>query len=609
MNRPDGDYVMVNSYMEFGRLLAHIMDTGHFAIDVETTSINQMTCKLVGVSLSPKPNEGYYIPLFHEDLEGVGQLNWDYVQPYLAMLCADPGLPKIFFNAIYDMVVLERYGCPVVGPVYDTMITEHTHDNGRYFRFNMSEIARRVLGYDMIPIADLIGKGKKQVTFDKVPISRATIYAAADVDIPMRLFWQRKVTDKMLLAKNACIDFPLLRTLTTVMLTGIMVDLEYMREMKASLEIDIVAHQQRFEEMAGREFSVFAYAALSKLLFDEMKIAPASGFGRSKSGNFSTSADHLFRIRHQHDIIDEIVLLREMNHVLNHHLNIIVTEAIARRIHTAINAVTSTTRLSSSAPNLQNVIVRSVAGYELRKGFIVPPGFKWVKIDYSQIELRVLAHMLVKLFGDWRYAQIFIDGVDVHRATAASIFGIDPERVSRLQRGMAKPLNFGIIYGKGPGGLMFDLECSYAEALSFYNAYLETYPGIDRWMQWQKASGDDNGYVETPFYRTRRYIPKHHHTVCLNTPIQGGAAEIIRKAMNEVQDFIARSGCKSRMLLQVHDELDFEVAEDECAWFIRNVVHIMANTIEMAVPLEVEVEVGDNWGDLTVIDAPYEVIE
>ena len=254
------------------------------------------------------------------------------------------------------------------------------------------------------------------------------------------------------------------------------------------------------------------------------------------------------------------------------------------------------------------MIVRAVAGYELRKGFIVPPGFKWVKVDYSQIELRVLAHILVHLFGDWRYAQMFIDGVDVHRATAAAILHIHSSVVTRLQRGSAKAINFGIIFGKGPGGLMFDLECSYQEALNFYNTYLKTYPGIERWMEWQKAFGDDNGFVETPFYKTRRYIPKHHHTIMMNMPIQGGAAEIIRKAMVEVQAFIERSGCRSRMLLQVHDELDFEVAEEELPWFIKEVVRIMSNTMELAVPLDVEVEVGDNWGELTVIDAPYEVI-
>jgi len=244
MKRPDGRYQTILTEGGLTEVIDDILSTGHFVIDVETTSVDQMTCTLVGISLTARPGEGYYIPLAHTD--GTEQLDWLIVRPFIAMICADVSIGKIFFNAIYDMVVLERYGCSVEGPVYDTMITEHTIDNGRYYRFNMAECVSRSLGYDMIPITDLIGRGKNRITFDQVPILAATTYAAADVDMPMRLFWHRKVSNPALVRKNEEIDFPLINVLKTVMLTGIMVDLKYMHEMKSSLEKDIVVHQERF---------------------------------------------------------------------------------------------------------------------------------------------------------------------------------------------------------------------------------------------------------------------------------------------------------------------------------------------------------------------------
>lgn len=596
MRRPDGKYLAITTETALMAVISDILSTGHFCIDVETTSTDPMFCKLVGVSLSPRPGEGYYIPIAHQD--GTKQLDWEIVRPHIAMLCGSPDVPMIFFNAIYDMVVLERYDCSCCGSIYDVMITEHTIDNGRYYRFNLAEVVKRTLNYDMVPITDLIGVGKNQVTFDQVPVLQATEYAAADVDMPLRLFYERRVENRRLVLKNDNVDFPLIRTLKTVMRTGIMVDLKYMHEMKVALEEAVILGQDRLDQLVGKEVSVLAYAALSKLLFDEMGLAPADGYGRSKAGNYTTSADHLTKIRHQHEIVDMILLLRDMKHVLAHHLITIVTKAVDHRIHTGFNLITATTRLSSSGPNLQNVSTGSVAGYKIRKGFVVPEGYKWVRIDYSQIELRVLAHMLVELFQDWRYAQIFIDGGDVHRDTAAAILGIESEAVDKDGRRIAKAINFGIIFGQSPGGLMYALDCSYAEAVEFYRAYLGTYPGIERWMVWQKAFGDKYGYVETPFYGMRRYIYKGNHTVALNHPVQGGAAEIMRKAMNEIQEFIEFSGCESRMLLQVHDEFDLEVPDNELYWVLPEVVRIMTSTMNLCVPLEVEVEVGPNWGEL-----------
>jgi len=299
-------------------------------------------------------------------------------------------------------------------------------------------------------------------------------------------------------------------------------------------------------------------------------------------------------------VIDELLAYRKAQKFISTYGESLMDKIneFTGRLHTRFRQMVSTGRMSSSAPNLQNVLVGAVAGYEIRRGFVVPPGYTWVKIDYSQIELRVLAHMLVELFGDWSYAQIFLDGGDIHRDTAAVILGLSSADVQKAERRLAKAINFGIIYGQSPGGLMYSLNSTYQEALDFYNTYMTSYPGIERWMVWQKDFGDQHGYVETPFFKTRRYVRKGEHTLMLNTPIQAGAAEIIRKAMNEVQQFIETSNSRARMLLQVHDELDFEVPDEELEWFIPSVVRIMGSTVKMAVPLEVEVEIGDNWGEL-----------
>lgn len=599
--KPDGKYEAIFTQAVLQRVVFDIMDTGHFCIDVETTGVNRMTCDLVGLSISSCPKEGYYIPLRHRGRDGTlveGQLSWGEVQPYIAMICGEEDIQKIFFNAVFDMTVLERFGCPIKGSVYDVMLTEHTFDNGRYYRFNMSVVVQRTLGYEMIPIKSLIGKGKKQITFDYVPISQATEYAAADVDMPLRLFYERKVKDRELARKNELVDFPLTKTAKTIGMNGIQVDLDYMQEMKSKLVADQMNLQDEVNAEAGRKINVLAYAALSRYLFDKLKIIPAPGYKRNRSGNYPTGGDHLNRITAQHSVVDKILKLRAIQHVLNHHLNTILKKAIGSRIHTSINLITATTRLSSSGPNLQNVVSGEVSGRSLRRGFVVPEGWYWYLADYSQVELRILAHLLVVIFKDWRYANLFLEGADIHQATASVMFGVSLEEITLSQRRAAKAINFGIIYGMGPGGLSYALDCSFNEAQGFFRTYLERYPSIRQWMAWQKNFGDKYGYVETPFFGTRRYIKRGQHTIALNSPIQGGAAEVIRKAMNDVQGAIERDGKRTLMLIQVHDELDFQVPDDEQEWFMATVPVLMSEAIPMAVPLVVEVKKGPNWADL-----------
>jgi len=593
--KPDGVYATINTVVALETLCSQIMDQGIFCIDVETTSVDQMTCELVGISLSALPGEGYYIPLAHKD--GTVQLSVSDVQPYVAMLCSDTALTKVFFNALYDMVVLERYGMPVVPDlVYDVMVTEFTLDNGKYYRFNMAVIAERILGIEMTPISDLIGRGKNEVTFDYVPVALATDYAAADVDIPLRLYWQRKVMDVRLARKNEQVDFPLISVLKRITMNGILVDLPYVHEMKNSMENDIISKQAIFEEIIGCKASVFGYAALSGILFDNhLGLQPAPGYDRSKAGNFSTAGTHLELIRDQHPVIDVIIALREMNYVMQHHIVHLATRTIRSRIHTGYNHTNMTTRLSTVAPNLQNVIIRTVGGYDVRKAFIVAEGSKWVKADYSQVELRVLAHLLVTVFKDWRYAEVFLNGGDVHRDTAAAIMNIHPDQVTSDQRGIAKAINFGIIYGMSKGGLMHALKTTYAVASRFYESYLDSYPGIEGWMKWQSEIGDRQGYIESPIFGMRRHVLKGSYTICLNTPIQSGAAEIIRKAMIDIQTGFDRRGMRSNILLQIHDELDFEVPDIELAEALPLISDSMSGAVPLAVPLVVDLELGDNW--------------
>jgi DNA polymerase-1 len=596
LKRPDGNYQTLKTEKELSRLVSDCLDHGLFAIDVETTSIHQMTCDLVGISVSCRPGEGYYIPVGHQEGE---QLDLEIVRPYVAMLTRDVLLEKIFFNAVFDMTVLSRFGMPVIGNVRDTMIGAWLADNGRHYPdrkwygFTLAEVVKRDLGFDMVPISDLLGRGKNQITFDKVSIEQATEYAVVDVDMPLRLFQTQDY--------GSGLDLALTEVLQRVNATGVLMDEKYLRQMSDAIDPAMEKQQAIIDEMAGHSLAVSSYQQLSNFLFVEMELVPDGFNKQNKAGYWSVAGDRLEAIKHQHPIVSQIQHLKALQYIRRNTLKPLLAGIVDGRGHTNFNQMTVTTRLSSSAPNLQNIPTFTVEGYEVRQAFTVPEGCIWLRADYNQVELRVLAHILAILFRDYRYADIFKRGGDIHRATAASVADVSEEQVTKNERRDAKAVNFGLVYGMSPGGLAYQLRISYRAAVEFLEAYFARYPGVRLWMEWQERFANEKGYVETPFFGFRRYVPKGWRTAALNTPVQGGAAEIIKQAMVDIQQELDRRGLRTKMLLQVHDELDFEVPEEELDEVVVLVRDLMEGAVKLEVPLLVDMEVGKNWGQLELI--------
>lgn len=620
MNKPDGTYETILCLSRLRELVGECMDHGHFCIDVETTSTNASTCQLVGISISPKMGYGAYIPLFHTD-ESEGQqdffsveqtlvqrqLPFKEVQPLIACLCSSD-LVKYFFNAVYDMTVLKRYGMPVSDPLYDMMSLVHAIENGKWYMntpgirnykgygFSMAEIAKRALDIDMIPIKSLLGSGKKAVTFDRVPIEAATEYAAADVDIPFRIANQYQPNEQVQ-RKLYQMDFPLCHALTDIGTTGIKLDMDYLGEMAPAVQTKQKMLQDEIYEIAGRKILLTSYQQLSNWLFGDLGLDPGPENSKGKSGYWSTRGPALVAIADSHPVIPKLIEYKELSHMNRYYLHPLMTMQQNGRIYTGLNPFTSTDRLSSYGPNLQNIPTYEVLGYHIRRAFIPSDGMVWSKADYSQVELRVLAHILKAVFNDSSMIEIFEQGGDIHCSTAANVLHIDPDTVTESQRRIAKAVNFGLIYGQGAGGLAYGLKISYREAQNFLNGYFLTYPGVPVWMEWQREFGRNHGYVETPFFQFRRYLPTTAANEMLNTPVQGGAAEIIRMAMATVNQRMKT--LPGNLLLQVHDELDLEIPKDA----VPEVTEMLRYEMESAMPtmfgpLKVDIEIGPNWKDV-----------
>lgn len=590
-------YHLVDTHEAMTALFKEVLDSGHVAIDVRTDTSDPMTCELVGLGVSPEPHKGYYIPLAHPAHPGLTMRD---VLPWLQFICTEDWITTCFYDTVFALIVLERHKIRVSEPVYDVLVTEHGLDNGRHNKFaprDFSYIVKRKLGYDWPEISGLTGVGKKRISYSEVPIDNAVAYSAASADLVMRFYYAQKSQPNNQL-KHRQVDYPLLPVLKQMTLNGIRVDLNYLHQMKDEVENEILKLQDRLDNEAGNAISVYQYKQLSELLFDKLKLASGSGQAKNQADFFPTGKEHLLQIEDQHPIVSVILNLRQMYYALSHHLQPLATKTLHGRIHSQFRPITASTRIASFDLDLHNVIVEPVAGHLIRKAFVVPPSCKWVKADYSQIDLRVLADLIVRQFGDWRYAEIFLAGGDPHRMTAATIFNTSVEQVSDDQRRITKAINFAIIYGMGAYGLQRKLSCSRGEAQQFYQAYMLAYP-VEEWMEYQKALATENGYVETPYFKSRRYVGPGDWRAALNHPTQGGAAEIMRKVMIKMQDILNdRSDLDTLMLLQVHDELDFQVPEHSLAEFVSILTKVMTETFTLAVPLEIEVRVGDNWAEL-----------
>ncbi len=608
-----GKYETVSSAEALRAWIEKIYVRGWVAFDTETTGLDEMRVGLVGVSLSVEPGSACYVPLSHVAGEGdlfgsaeraEGQMDFGEALAILKPMLEDPSIVKIGQNMKYDMKIMARNGV-VLGPIEDTMLMSYAL-NGGVHRHGMDELSDRYLGHKPIPIKGLIGTGKTMITFDKVAIAEASPYAAEDADITLRL-WQvfkpRLVHDGMSTVYHT-LERPLVPVLAEMEMFGIKVDRAQLAAMSNAFAQDMAALEAEIKALAGREFNVASPKQLGEILFDEMSLA---GGKKGKTGAYATGADILEDLAAEgHELPEKVLEWRGMAKLKSTY-----TDALQAHIHPETGRVhtsyvisgATTGRLASTDPNLQNIPVRTEAGRRIREAFVAEEGCKLVSLDYSQIELRILAH-IAEIDS---LKQAFLDGKDIHAMTASEMFSVPMDEMTPEIRRQAKAINFGVIYGISGFGLARNLRIPRKDAQGFIDRYFERFPGIRTYMDATVSGAKEKGYVETLFGRrihTPNISAKGPHAgfakrAAINAPIQGTAADIIRRAMVRMPEAIA--GLPAKMLLQVHDELIFEVEDAAVEETIAVVRGIMENAAEPAVkinvPLVVDAGVGHSWAE------------
>ncbi len=609
------DYETVTSVERLQHWIAVATDQGFCAFDTETDSLDAMQAKIVGFSIATAPGKACYVPLAHQGQgDGLfgsglvqGQINTDAALALLKPLLTAPGVLKIGQNLKYDMLLLKRYGLQVT-PLDDTMLLSYVFESGDVGH-GMDELSMRHLGHKPITFKDVAGSGKASVTFDRVGIDRATHYAAEDADITLRLWMLFK--QKLLAASKVTVYETLERPLVPVLVhmesEGILVD----RQVLARLSHEFATAQAMIEtdihKLAGTPFNIGSPKQLGEILFGQMGIP---GGKKTATGAWSTDSDTLEDVAAQGVPMAKRVLeWRQLAKLRSTYTDALQTyiNPHTGRVHTSYAmASTSTGRLSSTDPNLQNIPVRTEEGRRIRTAFIAASGHKLVSADYSQIELRVLAHVA----DIPQLKKAFAEGLDIHAMTASEMFGVPVAGMDPSVRRRAKAINFGIIYGISAFGLSNQLSISREEAGEYIRTYFKRFPGIKTYMDDTKKFAHDNGYVETIFGR-RMHVPRIKSSnpseraflerAAINAPIQGSAADIIRRAMIQMMPALTAAKLKARMLLQVHDELIFEVPDDEVEATLPLVQKIMIDApepaLKMAVPLQVDARAAMNWDD------------
>lgn len=594
-------YETIRTKEQLSTLIKKCQEATVISFDCETTSLNAVEANLVGVSLSYTPNQGAYIPIDHQ--EATPQLSRDEVLQALHPLLTDPSILKVGHNLKYDLVVLAKYGV-VISPLADTMLMSYVLDGARHGH-GMDELAERHLMHNTIKFSDVAGSGKAQKTFDQVAIEVATNYAAEDADITLRLYHHlspRLISEKMMTVYER-IERPLIQIIADMETAGVHVDqqLLFRLSQQFSQEMDIL--ERKIYELAGRAFNIGSPKQLGTVLFDELKM-PAPK--KSKLGAYVTDVDVLEKLVDQgYELPKAVLEWRGLAKLKSTYADGLLSalNSKTQRIHTSYSMVgTSTGRLASSDPNLQNIPIRTEKGRLIRQAFIAETGNKLVSLDYSQIELRLLAHMADVP----ALTQAFQEGQDIHAATASQMFSIPLQDITGDIRRRAKAINFGIIYGISAYGLSQQLSISREEAASYIKTYFEKYPGIQDYMEAKKAYAREHGYVKTLFGR-KCYIPgiqdsnqamrQFAERQAINAPLQGSNADIIKQAMHRVPGSLAKHNLTGKMLLQVHDELIFEVPETEVDKTVSVLKPLMEGIVFLKVPLIVGVGIGNNWDE------------
>ena len=575
-----------------------------FAFDTETTSLSAIDAEIVGVSFTDKTGEGAYVPVAHDYPGAPDQLSRDAVLKKLKPLLEDPKQFKVGQNLKYDAEVLANYGIDLKGIQYDTMLESYVLDSTAS-RHDMDSLALKYLGHKNIKFEDVAGKGKNQITFNEVPMEQAAPYAAEDADITLRLheeLWPRLQETPSLVKLFNEIELPLIDVLKRMEYTGVRIDADMLRTQSQELANRILEIEQEAHDAGGQPFNLASPKQIQEVLYDKLELPVLK---KTPKGAPSTAEEVLQELALDYPLPALILEWRGLSKLRSTYTDKLplMISAKTGRVHTSYHqAVAATGRLSSSDPNLQNIPVRSKEGRRIRQAFVPDKGNIMLSADYSQIELRIMAH----LSGDNSLCEAFASGADIHSATAAEVFGAKLEDVTKDQRRHAKAINFGLIYGMSAFGLARQLKIERHAAQEYIDLYFSRYPGVKEFMDTTRATAHDTGYVETLFGR-RLYLPdinasnhnrrQYAERTAINAPMQGTAADLIKLAMIAVDDWIQMQAPEIKMIMQVHDELVFEVPEKQLNEAENKIRELMTAVTELAVPLVVDVGSGNNWDE------------
>ncbi|MFJ5409392.1 DNA polymerase I [Pectobacterium punjabense] len=573
-----------------------------FAFDTETDGLDTLTANLIGLSFAIKPGEAAYLPLAHDYLDAPEQLDRTTVLALFKPLLEDEKLLKIGQNLKFDKGVMQRYDIDLRGIAFDTMLESYVLDSvaGRH---DMDSLAERYLNHKTITFEEIAGKGKNQLTFNQIALEQAGPYAAEDADVTLHL--HQKLWGKLQPHADLCqvfqtIDMPLVPVLSRIERTGVLIDPAILAEHSKELTTRLAELETEAYELAGEEFNLSSTKQLQGILYEKQKLPILK---KTPKGAPSTNEEVLAELALDYPLpklILEYRGLAKLKSTYTDKLPLMINPA-TKRVHTSYHqAVTATGRLSSSDPNLQNIPVRNDEGRRIRQAFIAPKGYSIVAADYSQIELRIMAH----LSGDKGLLNAFANGLDIHRATASEVFGIALDKVTSEQRRSAKAINFGLIYGMSAFGLSRQLNIPRSESQKYMNLYFERYPGVQDYMERTRQQAAEHGYVSTLDGR-RLYLPDIHsrnamarkgaERAAINAPMQGTAADIIKKAMIAIDDWLQKDAPKVKMIMQVHDELVFEIHDSVIEESISKIKVLMEGCMQLNVPLQVDIGTGMNW--------------
>jgi DNA polymerase I len=616
------DYQVIDSEKDFKIFLAKLKKQKEFTVDTETTGLDPLDCELLGISFSWQEGVAYFIVIKNEKLQiknsqkslfDSKKIEVKNDNPWLGELKSileDEKIKKSGHNIKYDLRVLRAHGVNLQGIAFDSMIASYLLNPGTR-QHNLDALTFSELNFEKISKDDLLGAGKDKKTFAEVETEKLAIYSCEDADFTERLVQklskQLKEKDSDKLFRE--LEMPLVPVLATMEDNGVKLDEKLLSDLSKKLTKDISGLEKKIWKLAGGEFNVSSTQQLKEVLFDKLGIS-TEGISKTKTG-FSTAFDELEKIKHEHEIIPLIQEYRELSKLESTYVSALplLINKKTGRLHASFNqTVTATGRLSSSDPNLQNIPTRTELGQEIRKAFIAEKGYKIVSLDYSQIELRLAAH----LSGDEKMIDTFNRGLDIHTSTAAAINDVKIEDVTREMRREAKATNFGILYGQGAYGLSQTADIPFARAKEFIENYFSIYGKIKKYTEDMVAFAREHGYVETMFGR-RRYLPEINSQIpmvragaermAVNTPLQGTNADMTKKAMILAQKLIDEKYSDSvKMIIQVHDELIFEIKENKAHEAAGRIQDIMRNVLQLKVPVVVDIEIGDNWGELTKIE-------